>query len=511
MDGKTLANVAQYLLAARRAEAYRLSEIHEYVKNRVLDIYVPKKATDEYKKLVDQSRFNILPLLVNSLANNFFIDGYRSGRKTRENSPVWDAVWQPNRLDARQAGLWRPALQYGFSYATVLPGKLNGKDSAVITPWSPRRVTALYEDPINDEWCRYFLTVGTARPTFTDKGTEMVTPISVYDDHWRYTLDMPAGMVATQVYTPQGFGQPWTAEIQVNTDKVKAEEHGLNVPPLVRFMDSFGDMDDGPEGVVWPMLPAQRQLNQTTFGLGMAELYSAFKQRWVAGLELQEDENGTPIEPFNIAVDRLLQAEDADTKFGEFGQTDLTGYLDSRDKTLLFIASVRQIPPHTLVVGNAVSNISAEALAALEAGHQQDIAEHKTSFGESAEQMMRLAGKAMGDTAAWEDTSAQVRWRDTTPRSLAQVADALGKIATMLQVPPEELWAMLPDTTDQDIARWTATKAANDAKADSMAKLGGILSDAQSRGQRAIAAAPSAAGGSGGARSSGRAPAGASS
>jgi len=453
MDSKTLANVTQYLIAARRAESRRFSEIHEYVKNRVIDIYVPDKARREYRQIVEQSRFNILPLLIRSLANNFFIDGYRP-RRSSKNAAVWGKAWQPNRLDARQAGWWRASLEYGFAYATAVPGELNGEKSAVITPWSPKRLTALYDDPINDEWARYFMTVGTSRPIFTPEGTQVVTPVSVYDDHHRYDIDVPSGVLSTQIYTPAGYRGAYYGEITVDASKARVSEHGVGLPPLVRFMDTFGELDDGPEGVVYEMLPAQRQLNQTTYGLGMAEFYSAFKQKYVTGLEIQEDENGNPIEPFNIAVDKLLQAESDLTKFGEFGQTDLDGYLNSRDKTLLYVASYRQIPPHTMVVGNAVSNISAEALAALESGHQQDIAEHKTSYGESAEQMFRLAGKVMGDEAAWKDTSSQVRWRDTTPRSLAQVADALGKLATLLGVPAQALWERIPDVTDQDLETW---------------------------------------------------------
>lgn len=447
LDGKALTGVTGHLLAARRAEAGRLTTIAAYLANQVIDIYVPKSATVEYRQLVDQSRFNVLPLLVNSLANSLFIDGYRP-RREAENAPIWDAVWQPNRLDARQAGLWRSALTYGVSYARVLPGD----PAPVVTPFSPRRLTALYADPINDEWPEYALTVGTPRPDYTAGAVSRVVDVAVYDDMAEYRFDVPAGAAAIAPY-----GQPVAPLLEnftIDPAKVETRNHDLGVCPVVRFLDSHGDLDCTPTGVVEPMLPAQRQLNQTTFGLAMAQQYAAFKQRWVTGMAIAEDEDGNPIEPWNAAVTRVWQAEEPDTKFGEFGQTDLGGYLDSRDKTLLYVASARQIPPHTLVVGNAVSNVSAEALAALEAGHQQDIAEHRTSLGEAAEQMLRLAGLAMGDQAAWEDTTAQVRWRDTTPRSLAQVADALGKLATLLGVPAQALWERIPDVTDQDLERW---------------------------------------------------------
>ncbi|MFP3990660.1 phage portal protein [Streptomyces sp. E11-3] len=468
MNGNELTKVVQWLLAGRRAETGRLTLVHEYLKNRVCDIYVPKSATAEYRKLVEQARFNILPLLVSSVAQGLFVDGYRPSGSV-DNSPVWDAFWQPNRMDARQTGLYRAALQYGLSYAVVLPGE-DGKPP-VITPYSPRRLTALYADPINDEWPEYAVSIGTPRPVIDAASpTEMVVTITVLDDEFTYTVDVPAAVVMPQ--TNREYADPLPFEgLAIDYAKVKVETHGLGVCPVVRFLESHDDLDDGPQGIVYPMLPAQRQLNQTTFGLLMAQQYAAFKQRWVTGMAIAEDADGNPVEPWNAAVNRVWQSDSPDTKFGEFGQTDLGGYLDSRDKTLLYVASARQIPPHTLVVGNAVSNVSAEALAALEAGHQLDIGEHKTSFGESVEQLLRLGGKAMGDETTWEDTSAQVVWRDTTPRSLAQVADALGKLATQLDIPPRALWERIPGVTDTDIQRWESMAGDRDALGDVAALL----------------------------------------
>jgi hypothetical protein len=59
-----------------------------------------------------------------------------------------------------------------------------------------------------------------------------------------------------------------------------------------------------------------------------------------------------------------------------------------------------------------------------------------------------------GDLAGWNDTSAQVRWRNTQSRSLAAVVDAWGKAVTMLGVPPRATWERLPGVTDTDVQRW---------------------------------------------------------
>lgn len=438
LSDKELIEVGAALLQARFAERPRLEVIRDYMANKVIDIYVPKKAKAEYHLLVDQSRFNVLPLVRKSLAQNLFVDGYRPARQAT-NTATWDAVWQPNRMDARQGGIHRSAITYGFAYATVLPGTKGDERSAVITPYSPLRLTALYEDPVNDEWPVYAMTVEMPDVLSRDPRIDPVAvnalPVRarIWDDTSVYTIEFAAGS-------------------RTKTD-VKVQHHDLRVCPVVRYVNEF-DLDGCTLGEIEPLLPLQRQLNQTTFGLNMAQQFTAFIQRWATGMAIEEDEDGNPVEPFISAADELWQNESPDGRFGAFPQGDLKGYLESRDKTLLFVASTSQTPPHNLLVGSGISNLSAEALAALDSGQGRNVADHKTTFGEAHEQTLRLAGKARGDENAWNDTSAQVVWRDTTPRSLAQVADALGKLATQLGIPPRALWEKIPGVTDQDLETW---------------------------------------------------------
>jgi hypothetical protein len=478
-----LAEIITRLIKQHQKERPRLDRIAAYMRNKVDAVYSPQGATDEFRELVDQARFNILPLVEDAVAQTLFVDGYRptgeNGRApSTANAPVWDAVWQPNRLDARQAAFYRPAIRYGYSYATALPGK----PAPVVRPYSPRKLTALYEDPVNDEW-PLFAMVAQRPPVkaLPAGGDPLETPtvetgatLVIYDDEYRYHVIKEAG--------------GW----RLITD---AEQHGQGVVPVVRFLDQVGDEDDDGvvcRGKIEPLLPVQRQLNQTTYGLLMAQHYSAFKQRWVTGMVDEEPK-------FRARVDAMLRSESPDSKFGEFSETDLSGYLNSRDKALLYVSAVAQIPPHNLLVGSGISNISAEALAALESAHRHDIAEHQSTFGESIEQLMRLAGRAMDDDEAWEDTSAQVVWRDTTPRSLAQVADALGKMAQLLGIPVEVLWERIPGVTDQDIARWKEARdeqTAMDALASferEIAAVGREDPDAVDAGQPQNGSSPAAA------------------
>lgn len=449
---------ARELLAVRRDEAKRLDLIRAYMRNLVCRIYVPRSASAEYKDLVDQSRINIMPLVVTTVAQNLFSDGYRAHLES-VNAPAWQ-VWQDNRMDARQSGIYRSALTYGASYATALPGKVNGRSSAVITPYSPRALTAVYEDPINDEWPVYALISDTT----LEKG-KRIRRLRLLDETHSYQL--------------RG------SEDEKTVTFVDAKAHGLGVTPVVRWLNEFGDIDDGSQGEVEPLMPLQDQLQQTTFGLLMAQHYAAFRQRWATGMAIAEDEQGNAVEPFNAAVNRVWQNTSPDGKFGDFAETDLSGYLNSRKSTLAITSAIAQVPPHALLVSDGISNLSAEALAAIEAGLQRKVGERKTSFGESNEQLLRLAGKAAGIDGAWDETSAQVVWRDTESRSLAQVADAYGKIAQMLGMPVEILWERLPGFTQQDIERARELLQAN----NSVAALERML-NAESGGQPADAGAP---------------------
>jgi hypothetical protein len=426
-------DAAKKLLELREGEQRRLRKIAAYMKGDASSVYVPRGARQEYKWLIKRAKVNVLPLVVTVVAQALFVDGYRPAGSDK-NTEAWE-TWQANRMDARQHGLHRAALKYGVAYSLVLPGK----PGPVISPKSPRRMTAFYRDPIDDEWPEYAVEETTLN---TLKGK--VRSVRLYDDTSRYELE---------AHERDG------GKLRL----VKTEEHGLGVCPVVRYLNGDDlDGDDCVRGEVEPLLEMQDQLNSTTFNSLMAQQYAAFRQRWVTGM-VPTDEEGVARAPFAAAVDRLWVAEDTDVKFGEFSATELSGYLQSAEATVRHIATVSQTPPHHLL--GQMANLSAEALAAAESGLQRKIGERKSSFGESHEQTLRLAALAAGDRKGWEDTEAQVVWRDTEARALSSTVDALGKLAQMLQIPPQELWERVPGVTQTDVARWRKAAKEADAKA----------------------------------------------
>lgn len=411
------------LIQLREAERDTLDEIRRYwVGRQGLPAVIPSDAPNEVREMARMSRVNICGIVVESLSQSLFVEGYRMPRQG-ENIGVWD-VWQANRMDARQSGIHRAALAYGVAYAVVLPGK----PAPVIRGLSPRRMTTQYGfDP---DW-----------PVFA---------LERRGKRWRlYTSD-----------------QIWEFDSVLEASTVSA--HSMGVTPVIRYLDAVDlDIDDevGDErpwarsklsaqaiaGQVVPLAPLQDQIDFTTFNLLVAQQYSAFRQRYIIGWT-----GTTENDRLKASASRFWVFEDeAETmRVGEFEQTDLDGYIKSREASLRHAATLSQTPVHELI-GELV-NLSAEALAAAEAGRDRKVADRQTLLGESHEQMLGLVGQLTGRDVPID---AEMLWRDTSARAFGAVVDGLGKLATMLQIPPEMLWEKIPGVTQAEIERWKQARA----------------------------------------------------
>lgn len=401
----------------RENERDRLEKIHDYLRNIQPHPAAPAGAQVDVKRLAEISRVPIMDIIVSSVAQSMYVDGYR-GVRADEDSPAWD-IWQANRMDARQTGVHRSTLTYGASYVLVLPGE----PEPVIRGFSPRKLTAVY-DIDDDEWPVYALR----------KDSE--TRYRLYDSTDVYTFEVES----------KGSEKEFTL--------IDVQPHGAKNTPVVRFLCSF-DQDEDNVGEVEPIFDLQDQVNLTTFELLVAQHYGSFRQRWAIGWTAA---NENELLKANAAHLWAFKDSPQDLQVGEFDQTDLAGYLDSREASLKHAATLSQTPVHELI--GAMVNLSAEALVAAEQGQRRKVIERQISMGESWEQVLILAAELGGKTV---DLNAQIRWRDTEARSLSATVDALGKMAEMLGIPPQELWERIPNVSQQDIERWKKALESGDA------------------------------------------------
>lgn len=432
MTGAAATDVLKKYLEEWQDNQTEVATIDSWYRGKNETPWMPRHFTEEYQDLQARSVTPWLQLVVTSVAQALYVEGYR--RADSDNAAAW-RIWQANGLDARQISVHRASLGYGISYVTVLPGEVNGGPMPVIRGRSPLSMEAWYDDPAGDEW-----------PVYAIRGellseTPRVTRLWLYDAEAVYTFEV------------KGERQAQAVEF------VTVDEHGAGVCPVIRFCQNL-DLDGRSFGEVEPFIPLAARIDQDTFDRLVVQRFGAWIVRTISGMDLDTDDP-TLTEAENLAaaeaaakklrVSDFLVSNDPETKFGSLPASPLDGYIKSRDADIRDLAAVSQTPPHHLL--GVVANLSAEALAAAESSLSRKVEERKHAFGESWEQVLRLAAFISGDSEGAKDFEAEVRWRDMESRSLAQTADALGKLATMLGVPVEMLWEKVPGWTQQDVTR----------------------------------------------------------
>jgi hypothetical protein len=410
------------------AERRKLDDIDNWYRWKHDKPHAPNTATREYRQISERAQTPWGSLIVTSVAQALYVDDYR--RADGEDSAMPWEWWQANHLDHRQTAIHRAALAYGQSFVVGIPGRspLTGEAMPQLRGVSPRRMTSFYLDAAWDDWPAYALEANPAKIEGSP-GWDL----KLYDDQavWRFHASSEFGKITYVTY----------------------DEHGVGVCPVVRFANAL-DLEGRSDGEIEPFIPLLARIDQTTFDRLIVQRYGAWIMRTISGMappeELEDEDAAEYMARITAAlrVSDILVADDPDTKFGSLPATPLDGFIKSHQADIGDLAAVSQTPAHEML--GQMANLSAEALAAARASLTAKVTERQQSLGESHEQVFQLAAVIMGQTP---DPQAQVRWRDTEIRSMAQAADALGKMAQMLGVPVELLWEKIPGFTQQDLAR----------------------------------------------------------
>lgn len=438
----------RYMLGVYTEEENRFCEIDKAVKPprehelaARYNIEFGSKNYERHMQIAKQAFNPLLELTLNTYGQSLKVDNYyRSNADSGapETAGPWK-WWQANRMDGRQTGLHYAALKYGLSYASALPadlvdtndGQLQHDRAVTIGTHSPRRITTLYGESF-DQSEYPILALQQTRNGFR-----------LYDEKYVYFFGAHQWPKDWRLWDEHAY---WGSH---NLHYIERREHGVGVTPIVRYLDRM--MVEGEEsgGIVESMIGMADRINMSNYQEGLSRHWSAFKQRYVIGWMPSSEQ-----EALNQKVSDTWFFKDSknDVSVGQFGETDLSQYVDSRKAMESEFAANAQLPA-TIMGANVISNVSAEGLAALERGKELSSSELQTSLGESHEQLFRLCAHIAGDHDAAKDYSAEVQWRDTSAKTIAQTVDALGKMATMLGIPVEELWSEIPGWTHQQVER----------------------------------------------------------
>ncbi|MEU1881883.1 phage portal protein [Streptosporangium sp. NPDC020072] len=361
---------------------------------------------------------NFCPLIIDSISERLRIEGFRMTEEPEADKEAWQ-IWQRNNMDSDSNASHIDALALGSAYATVWA---DDDGEPTITPESATEVYVHYK-----------------------AGSRRVVDAALkrYQDDWgvQYATLWTPEAVWTSTATPS-TGNPrltWTDAIH--------HDNPLGVVPVVPLYNRTRLRPD-PFSELEPIVPLADAISKIAADALVASEYAAFPQRYIAGMEIEEDEDGNPKSPFKIAIDRLLLSEDPNTTFGQFAAADLGNYVRLIDAYVASLAAISRIPFHYFLIGRGGQPPSGEAITSAEAGLVSKSRERMLYFGEAWEQVLRLAFKVKGDKRA-EAFDSEIIWADPQYRNQSALIDSAVKLAQGLDVPRQQLWQDVGYTPQQ--------------------------------------------------------------
>ena len=369
---------------------------------------------EERRRLRHLSLGPTLGLLVDTLARQLLCDGVsRSGLTGTAEDDADDlhTMWEPWEyagLPTKQTALYRESLIDGVAYVVALPGRPQ-----------PRLLTL----PSSHVACGWG----------GDPSAEWPTEVALLD----------------------GAGNPWLyiddmSVIDPKTGDVTST-HPAGVCPVVRFAP-YQDLAGTCPGLVDRLRPAARRYVKTVNDRLLVQHNNSWRVRTATGLT----DPGSPEEAERQKA--ILEHADILTggegvQFGSLPETTMSSLLDAERADLGTLAALASVPSWALS-GSQLVNLSADALAEAKSAERAHVDAVQRAFGRSIASLLRLAQAQAGRRDLAADYSLRIDWRDMEARSLAQAADALGKLTQSRGVPPPQRLPRIPRGWPPQAHQW---------------------------------------------------------
>lgn len=386
----------------------------------------PKGAAEAYMDFQKKSRTNFCALPVDARVARLVGIGLADSEGKALKQP-WQAWWDGNKLAGRQRQVYRTAYSQSEAYVSV--GRHPADDRRpLIVPEHPREVI-VEVDPATGERvaalkCWWDTIDGVGRAT-------VFLPEQIR--HYR-----TKGVRTSSPRTVSWGAKSWEPKIPGEAEF--REDNDLGLVPIVPFTYR-PDVGEDPEPVFKRVIDIQDRINLGVLNRMTSERYSAFRQKWAAGVRFprkRNPETGEPeidpltgmelVEnPYVPDPGALWANENKDAKFGEFSQTDLLGYLKTYQTDVQTLLLLTSTPAYYLPDG--LINVGTDTVMALDTQHVSAVQEDQDVFAESWEEVFEVAGRVAGSDVDF--TTAQFRWRDARQLNPAVIADVGTKRRSM--------------------------------------------------------------------------------
>lgn len=345
-----------------------------------------------------------IPLMISTFAQQMIVDGYRRDGATA-NEEAWD-TWEFNNMKSQQFTIARSMMIAGYTYVRATDGVgPTGKPMAALRVVGGQNALGVYADP-GDEYPQFLLE-------------------KRFNGTYRWWTDSDYTVLRNDKGT---------------LTYVEAVNHDYGVVPFVRYVNQIDDCGRT-WGDVEPVVELAARLDKTAFDRLLVQHYNSFKIRWAVGLEQPDTEEEAVASAMQLQHGSFLISSNEQAKFGVLDETRMDPFIAAYKADLETFLTIAQLPPD---LAGLAANLSADAMEGARRSTYQKLYEKQTMLGQSHAQVMRLAAKIEGREDDAADFSARIHWQDVSVRSLAQFADAWGKMVVSLGIPKQKVWGMIP-------------------------------------------------------------------
>lgn len=342
--------------------------------------FATEKFANTFGSLFREFALNLCPAVCDAVRDKLRVTGFlpENGALAVET----DRIWRRNRLPIRAGEVHREALVTGDAYVIVWP---DDAGRAAVYPNRAANCTVAYDEENAGKvlWAaKYWRTLGRH------------TRLNIFypDRIERFITAKPSEGILTDA-----------GQFVRYRDAIP---NPYGVVPVFHFANN-ADIGSFGRSELEAAIPVQDGMNKAVLDMLVAMEFSAYRQRWAAGIEIEYDNDGQPVAPFKAGVDHLWLAQNPEARFGDFNTADLDQFLKVKDSFRVDIASVTGTPMYYLLP-NSRSFPSGEALRKSETRFIAKVRERQAVFGQTWAEAMAFALRVEGHgvvfpTTRWED------------------------------------------------------------------------------------------------------------
>ena len=334
-------------------------------------------------------------------ANGTLPDGRVSARNDGTLPSAIDHIWFRNRMQQRAGEIHKEALKNGDAYAIVW---FDERGKVTIYPHRAGSVTVEYDEdsPGRIAWAaKYWRTA--------DRHTRLNLFFPDRIERYVTKKEFDAAMPDATEFVPLVQSASFSSSDKEERTEVRTLNNPFGIVPVFHFANN-SDVGCFGQSELVPAIPIQDGLNKSILDMLVAMEFSAFRQRWASGIEIEYNDAGDAIPPFKNGVDRLWLSSNPQTTFGEFNTTNLEQFLKVKDSFRVDMASVTGTPLHYFLQTTR-SVASGESLKQNETRFLAKVRDRQTAFGQTWAELMSFALRLNGSP----DVDLITHWEDPAP------------------------------------------------------------------------------------------------